>query len=164
MTGEANEQAVSKDDEEQVVVFRLDKEEYGVPIESVQEIVRVPETLTKVPKAPPFIEGVVNLRGTVLPVIDQRRRYELQAVERNDRQRIVVFVIDGMRTGFIVDSVTEVLKIPQAQIGPAPELSAHQAKLIERVANLEAQNRMILLLQVDQMLDKSEVSALTKVK
>lgn len=78
------------DDEEQVVVFRLDKEEFGVPIESVQEIVRVPDELTRV-KAPPFVEGVINLRGSVLPVIDQRRRLGLPTIERSDRQRIMVF-------------------------------------------------------------------------
>jgi len=98
-------------DDEQMVVFRLGKEEYGAPIESVQEIVRVPEELTRVPNAPPFVEGVINLRGSVLPVVDLRRRLGLQTVCRSDQQRVMVFLIDGMRTGFIVDSVTEVLRI-----------------------------------------------------
>ena len=75
--GEANILAGADDDEEQFVVFRLMNEEYGVPIDSVQEIVRVPEELTKVPKTPTFIEGVINLRGIVLPVVDQRRRFGL---------------------------------------------------------------------------------------
>ncbi len=103
------------DDDEQVVVFRLDKEEFGVPIESVQEIVRVPDELTHVPKAPAFVEGVINLRGTVLPVIDLRRRLGLPDVERSDRQRVMVFLIEGARTGFIVDSVAEVLKIHKSR-------------------------------------------------
>ena len=98
-------------DDEQMVVFRLGKEEYGAPIESVQEIVRVPEELTRVPNAPPFVEGVINLRGSVLPVVDLRQRLGLQTVCRSDQQRVMVFLIDGMRTGFIVDSVTEVLRI-----------------------------------------------------
>jgi purine-binding chemotaxis protein CheW len=134
------------DDEEQVVVFRLDKEEFGVPIESVQEIVRIPDALTHVPKAPPFVEGVINLRGSVLPVIDQRRRLGLPMVARNDRQRIMVFLLDGVRTGFIVDSVAEVLKIPKAAIEASPRLSLEQAQLIGRVANLERQHRMIQLI------------------
>jgi len=148
------------DEDEQMVVFRLAAEEYGVPIESVQEIVRVPEQLTHVPKAPSFIEGVINLRGTVLPVIDQRRRFDLPSLERNDRQRIMVFTLKGMRTGFIVDSVSEVLKIPHNSIEPAPKLSRETARLLRRVANLEKQKRMILLLDIDQLLDLEEMQAL----
>jgi purine-binding chemotaxis protein CheW len=148
------------DDEEQFVVFRLMNEEYGVPIDSVQEIVRVPEELTRVPKTPSFIEGVINLRGSVLPVVDQRRRFGLAANERNDRQRIMVFTIRDVRTGFIVDSVSEVMRISARFIGGAPKLSAEQQKLIRRVANLEAQKRMILLLDIDQLLNVKELGAL----
>lgn len=147
------------DDEEQFVAFRLMNEEYGVPIEAVQEIVRVPDELTKVPKTPDFIEGVVNLRGVVLPVVDQRRRFGLPAMDRNDRQRIMVYTIRGVRTGFIVDSVSEVMRIPASVIGPAPSLSEEQQRLIRRVANIEKQSRMILLLDVDQLLDVKELAA-----
>ncbi len=136
----------SSDDDEQVVVFRLDKEEFGVPIDSVQEIVRVPDELTHVPKAPPFVEGVINLRGAVLPVIDLRRRLGLPTVERSDRQRVMVFLIAGMRTGFIVDSVAEVLKIHKSAIEAAPRLSSEQGKLLARMANLEKQKRMVQLI------------------
>jgi purine-binding chemotaxis protein CheW len=135
------------DDEEQIVVFRLEAEEFGVPIASVQEIVRVPEQLTHVPKAPSYVEGVINLRGTVLPVIDQRLRLGMARAERSDRQRIMVFLLDGVRTGFIVDSVTEVLKVPLAAIEAAPHLSGEQARLIGRVANLNAQKRLIQLIE-----------------
>jgi purine-binding chemotaxis protein CheW len=153
--------ATSKnDDEEQFVVFRLLNEEYGVPIDSVQEIVRVPEELIRVPKTPDFIEGVINLRGSVLPVVDQRRRFGLPGIERNDRQRIMVFTIAGVRTGFIVDSVSEVMRIGARFIDGAPKLSVEQQKLIRRVANLEAQKRMILLLDVNQLLNVKEVDAL----
>ena len=152
----------SADDEEQFVVFRLLAEEYGVAIDSVQEIVRVPEQLTQIPRTPAFIEGVVNLRGTVLPVVDQRRRFGLPGCERSDRQRIMVFTINGTRTGFIVDSVSEVMRIPRAAIGRAPDLSEEQSRMIRRVANLEKQKRMILLLDVDQLLDKGEVADLAK--
>lgn len=147
------------DDEEQFVAFRLMNEEYGVPIDAVQEIVRVPDELTKVPKTPDFIEGVVNLRGVVLPVVDQRRRFGLPSMERTDRQRIMVYTIRGIRTGFIVDSVSEVMRIPASVIGPAPALSDEQQRLIRRVANIEKQKRMILLLDVDQLLDVKELAA-----
>jgi purine-binding chemotaxis protein CheW len=133
-----------------------------VPIDAVQEIVRVPDELTRVPKTPDFIEGVVNLRGVVLPVVDQRRRFGLPAIERNDRQRIMVYTIRGVRTGFIVDSVSEVMRIPASVIGPAPALSDEQQKLIRRVANIEKQKRMILLLDVDQLLDVKELAAVGK--
>jgi purine-binding chemotaxis protein CheW len=147
-------------EEEQFVVFRLAEEEYGAPIDSVQEIVRVPDTLTRLPKAPSFIKGVVNLRGAVLPVVDQRTRFNLDDMERNDRQRIMVFTINGVRTGFIVDSVSEVLKISRSAIGPTPVLSDEQARIISRVANLEKQKRMILLINVDHLLEKHEVTTL----
>jgi len=147
------------DDEEQFVAFRLMNEEFGVPIAAVQEIVRVPDELTRVPKTPDFIEGVVNLRGVVLPVVDQRRRFGLPAMERNDRQRIMVYTIRGLRTGFIVDSVSEVLRIPASAIGPAPALSEEQQRLVRRVANIERQQRMILLLDVEQLLDGGELAA-----
>ena len=150
------------DDDEQVVVFRLDKEEFGVPIDSVQEIVRVPETLTHVPKAPPFVEGVINLRGAVLPVIDLRRRLGLPTVERSDRQRVMVFLIEGVRTGFIVDSVAEVLKIHKAEIEMAPRMSAEQAKLLARMANLGKQKRMVQLIDPTHLIERQDLDGLAK--
>jgi purine-binding chemotaxis protein CheW len=148
-------------DDEQVVVFRLGAEEFGVPIESVQEIVRVPETLTHVPKAPAAVEGVINLRGTVLPVVDLRRRLGLETVARNDGQRIVVFLIHGVRTGFIVDAVAEVLKVPRTAIEPAPRLSAEQSTLLARMANLEKQKRMLQLIEPSHLLAEGELAGMT---
>jgi purine-binding chemotaxis protein CheW len=150
------------DDEEQFVVFRVMDEEYGIPIDAVQEIVRVPDELTRIPRTPAFIEGVINLRGVVLPVVDQRRRFGLPSIERNDRQRIMVFTVRGVRTGFIVDSVSGVMRIPARFIGATPNLSDEQRRLIRRVANLEAQKRMILLLEAAQLLNLGEIAALTK--
>jgi len=151
------------DDDEQVVIFRLDKEEFGAPIASVQEIVRVPEDLIRVPQAPSFVEGVINLRGTVLPVIDLRRRLGLEQVERTDRQRIMVFLIADVRTGFIVDQVAEVLKIPKAAIEPAPQLSRDQSRLLSRMANLEKQKRMVQLIDPPHLMEKKELRALAAV-
>jgi purine-binding chemotaxis protein CheW len=152
--------AAGVDDEEQLVVFRVMDEEYAVPIESVQEIVRVPDELVRIPNTPDFVEGVVNLRGAVLPVLDQRRRFGLPVAERNDGQRIVVFAVKGVRTGFIVDSVSQVMRVPGHLIGPAPELSEEQRRLIRRVVNLAEQKRMILMLEVDQLLDMGELDEL----
>jgi purine-binding chemotaxis protein CheW len=164
-TTEGAEMAAGKDggavsEEEQFVVFRLMNAEYGVAIADVQEIVRLPETIARVPRCPDFIEGVINLRGTVIPLVDQRRRFGLPAEARNDRQRVMVFTIRGVQTGFIVDSVSEVMRIGRAQIEDAPELSREQAQMIRRVANLAERQRMILLLESDRLLDGVELSAL----
>lgn len=152
--------AASTDDDAQVVIFRLGAEEFGVPIMSVQEIVRVPEVLTRVPKTPAFVEGVINLRGTVLPVIDQRSRLGLPTIERNDRQRIMVYTIGGLRTGFIVDSVAEVLRISSSDIEPAPELSAEQGRLIGQVAKLDGDRRLVMLIEPLQLLGSGDLEAL----
>jgi purine-binding chemotaxis protein CheW len=151
------------EDDEQVVVFRLDKEEFGVPIRSVQEIVRVPEELTRVPHAPRFVEGVINLRGSVLPVIDLRIRLGLDRVERSDRQRIMVFLLNGVRTGFVVDQVAEVLRISKHSIEPAPALSSEQGKLLSRMANLEKQKRMVQLLDPEHLVDNGHLSDLASI-
>jgi purine-binding chemotaxis protein CheW len=150
----------TRDDEEQVVVFLLGKEEFGVPIDSVQEIVRVAEQLTHVPKAPPAVEGVINLRGAVLPVMDLRRRLGLAQIERSDRQRIMVFLIHGARTGFIVDSVVEVLKIQKSNIEAAPRLSDEQTGLLSRMANLEKQKRMVQLIEPAHLIAQQDQAAL----
>lgn len=151
------------DDDVQVVIFRLGAEEFGVPIMSVQEIVRVPETLTRVPRTPAFVEGVINLRGTVLPVIDQRGRLGLPVIERNDSQRIMVYLLGGMRTGFIVDSVAEVLRIPRNLIVPAPMLSDEQSHLISRVANLQGDKRLVMLIDPAHLLQGREIQAVEQI-
>jgi purine-binding chemotaxis protein CheW len=124
--------------------------------------VRVPEVLTKVPKTPRFVEGVINLRGTVLPVIDQRSRLGMESIERNDRQRIMVYTLAGQRTGFIVDSVAEVLRISRSRIEPAPELSDEQGRLITQVAKLDNDRRLVMLIDPSQLLGAREVSAMSQ--
>jgi purine-binding chemotaxis protein CheW len=151
----------NNDDDTQVVIFRLGAEEFGVPIMSVQEIVRVPEVLTRVPKTPGFVEGVINLRGTVLPVIDQRTRLGMSAIERNDRQRIMVYLLAGMRTGFIVDSVAEVLRIPKTQITAAPNMSDEQNRLISQVAKLDGDKRLVMLIDPQHLLHGREMNAVS---
>ncbi len=150
----------SKHQEEQFVIFKLEEVEFGVPIASVQEIVRIPENLTSVPKAPEFIEGVINLRGTVLPVIDQRKRLGLSIVERSEYQRIMIFMVGGVKTGFIVDSVTEVLKISGSDIEKAPRLSDEQSQLLGRVANLDKQKRLIQLIDPEYLIEEQDRSLL----
>jgi purine-binding chemotaxis protein CheW len=150
--------AVATGEEQQFIVFRLDREEYAVPIAAVDEVTRRPDELTRVPKAPAFIEGVINLRGAVIPVVDQRRRFDLPAAPPSGRQRIIVITLDGLRAGFLVDAASELVKIPSSAISPAPELSDEQVRLISRVANL--QDRMILIVDAPQLLDRRELGLL----
>jgi len=151
-------------DDELLVVFRLDDEEYCVDIDAVQEIIRVPEALIRVPKTLDFVEGLVNLRGAVLPVVDLRSRLGIERCERDERQRIVVFVLDGVRTGFIVDAVAEVLKVPASTLEAAPELSEEQARLVSRVANLPTSDRMLMVLEPSELLVQEQVDALVPVQ
>ena len=159
----AAEEATATDEDVQVVIFRLGAEEFGVPIMSVQEIVRVPEGLTRVPKTPAFVEGVINLRGTVLPVVDQRTRLGLPQIARNDRQRIMVYLLGNLRTGFIVDSVAEVLRIPRQHIAPAPDLSPEQSQLIRRVAKLNGDRRLVMLIDPRYLLQASDMQAVEQI-
>ena len=107
----------------QLVSFNLGDEEFGVEILRVQEINRVMD-ITKIPKSPDFVDGVINLRGKVIPVINLRRRFGLEEREDDKNTRIVVVEIDAKTIGFIVDAVSEVLRIPSSTIEPPPPLVA----------------------------------------
>lgn len=149
-------------DEIQMVVYRLGDEEFGIDIHQVQEIIRVPEQLVKVPKAPASVEGVINLRGSVLPVVEMRRRFGLGSIARNDRQRILVLSVDDVRTGYIVDSVSEVLRVPEAALEVPPRLSPEADRLVGRVANFDGGKRMVLLLEAGALVEEGEARAATQ--
>jgi purine-binding chemotaxis protein CheW len=148
--------------DEQFVIFRLGDQEYGLPIHAVDEIARLPEHVTRLPKSPAFIDGVMNLRGIVVPIVDLRRRFEVASMSAASAQRILILALGGGKTGFMVDSVSEVLKVPGEAIRPAPEVSAEQMRLIGRIANFDAQGRMILLVDPAQLLDRVEADLLAK--
>ena len=150
------------EDDVQLVVFRLDGEEYGLPVEVVREITRVPERLSRVPRTPEWVEGLVNLRGSALPVLDMRARFGLPRAARSERQRILVLDLDGARTGFVTDSVTEVLSVPRALVEAAPRLEEAQARLKGRVVNLAEGGRMIVVLDPSALVDEGEREALAE--
>jgi len=133
------------------LVFRLGEEEFGLPIAAVAEVAAIPASLTRLPKTPDFLAGVVNLRGEVLPVIDQRRRFGLPEFTGNARRRRLI-VLRG--AGMIVDAVAEVLSAPAEAISPAPALAGETTSLVEAVLNLEG--RMILLLNPEALLTRTE--------
>lgn len=147
---------------EQFVVFQLGQEHYGLPIGSVVEVVALPEKLTSLPKAPKFIAGLMNLRGQVVPVIDQRRRFEAPSSGSSYKSRIVIVRIGAQTAGFVVDNVSEVLTAGADQLCSPPEIASQRSKVINRIANLELEGRIVLLLNPEELLDRVEQDMLTK--
>lgn len=161
MQDEGRDMAIAEDG--QFVVFQLGREEFGLQIESVQEIVRVPDQVVRIPEAPAWVEGVMNLRGVVLPVLDLRRKFGLPAGERTERQRILVCAIGGGRVGFIVDGVSEVRRIPKSAIQAAPAVAAGNTRIVEDVASLDQGRRLLFLIGSNRLLDEAETRKVREV-
>ncbi|MCX7795644.1 MAG: chemotaxis protein CheW [bacterium] len=140
-------------EERQLVVFSLLSEDYGIDIYKVQEIIQYRD-ITFVPKAPPFVKGVINLRGKIIPVIDLKERFNLQEKEITSDTRIIVVEISSQTVGLIVDSVTEVLRIPKDNIEPPPPVTTIGADFIEGVGKLD--ERLIIILDIDKILTREE--------
>jgi purine-binding chemotaxis protein CheW len=148
----------------QLVTFMLGAEEYGVPISQIQEIDRLSK-ITKVPKAARFVEGVTNLRGEVIPVLDTRKRFDLESIASDDRTRIIIVELGGVKTGLIVDSVREVLSLPKKDIAPPPDAihSAIDQRFISGIGKVDSGRRMVVLLDVEKILSKTEQAQLAEV-
>lgn len=142
------------DEQRQLVVFSVADEIYGVDIHQVKEIIRVPE-ITRVPRTPEFVEGVLNLRGSVIPVLDLRKRFGFPPGEANNDQRIVVLEMEDQTVGTIVDSVSEVLQIDAADIdSPSPYVVSVDSQYIAGIAKLK--EKLIILLDVNRVLSTEE--------
>ena len=138
----------------QVAAFKLLKEEYGVNILNVQEI-KVLTDITRVPFAPDYIKGVINLRGSVLPVIDLKRRIGLEDAPYTDAPRIIIMKIGEFSIGMIVDAVTEVLTISGRDINPAKDVSDSTSnRFVNSIGNIDA--RLIIMLNLDEIVDLPE--------
>jgi purine-binding chemotaxis protein CheW len=148
----------------QYVVFRLGDDEFALPIEAVQEVTRAPAKVSRVPKTPKFLEGVINLRGEVLPVVDQRRRFDMPPAADLESRRLIVLQTERHRAGVIVDSVSEVLRCAPDDIEEAPDLTGEATRLVTGVINLEAAGRMVLLLDPAELLTRTERSLLDAFK
>lgn len=142
----------------QVVGFRIGNETFGVRIGAVREIVRVPE-ITAVPNAPETIEGVINLRGKIIPVMDLRKRFGNASVEPDKRNRILVVELEKKLLGLIVNSASEVIKIPPSEIEPPGNVFAEgESNYVTGVGKLNG--RLIILLDIEKLLHRPEFKRL----
>jgi purine-binding chemotaxis protein CheW len=143
---------------DQMVTFRVGKELFGVPIHEVQEIVRVPE-VTMVPEMPSFVEGVINLRGRIVSIIDVNKRLRLGGGARTKASRILIVDVDKKVVGLLVDAVTEILRLPPDSIEPAPEIvTSVGSEYIMGVGKLPG--KLIILLELQKILKPEEIKRL----
>lgn len=146
----------------QLVTFKIGEEEFGVDILKVQEIIRM-MPITKVPNAPNFVEGVINLRGSVIPIIDMRKRFGMSANAHDAQTRITVMDLQGQVVGFVVDAVREVLRIKESTIEPPPAVvSGIGSEYLKGVGKLD--DRLLILLDLDKLLSEAEMGALATVQ
>lgn len=145
----------------QIVGFRVGQQSFGVPIAVIHEIVRVPE-ITAVPDSPNFVEGVINLRGKIVPVVDLRKRFGEKTVTRNKKNRILVSESEGKLVGLIVDAASEVLKISESEIDPPPQVLGHgELNYVTGLGKL--QGRLMILIDLNKTLQRGELRRLEEV-
>nr|WP_204518415.1 chemotaxis protein CheW [Brevibacillus fulvus] len=144
--------------EVKVIVFRLKDEEYGVEVEQVKSIEKF-EHITRVPRTPAFVKGVVNLRGVVTPIIDLRKRFGLEETEYTEATRIIIVAVGELEVGLIVDAANDVIDIPVNAVEPPPEVvGGVEAAYLRGVAKLE--KRLLILLNLDKVLNTDELKQL----
>ena len=147
--------------ERQLVVFDLNEEAYGVDIGAVREIIRMQE-ITRVPRAPEFIEGVINLRGKVIPVVDLRKRFGMPTKERDDENRIVVVDVDGNDIGMVVDAVTEVSRVSSTLIEPPSSvITTNDSDFLTGIVRTD--DKLIILLDIARVISASEARSMSDV-
>jgi purine-binding chemotaxis protein CheW len=140
----------------QLVTFEIGEEEFGIDILKVQEIIRT-MAITKVPNSPPHVEGVINLRGKVIPVIDLRSRFLMESRTHDNQTRIIVIDLHGTIVGFVVDGVSEVLRIQSSTVEPPPPVvSGIESEYIKGVGKLD--NRLLILLDLDKLIPIEELT------
>jgi purine-binding chemotaxis protein CheW len=145
----------------QLVSFNLDQEEYGVDVLKVREIIRMP-VVTRVPNTPYYVEGVINLRGKVVPIICMRKKFGLTESENDKQTRIMVMDMEGELMGFIVDAVSEVIRISGSEIQPSPAMVAGgiDQECIAGVINQA--DRLLVLLNLEKMFSRDEKNFFTR--
>ncbi|GGG12223.1 chemotaxis protein CheW [Paenibacillus abyssi] len=150
-------------EELKVIVFALANEEYGIEVDKVRTIERM-TPITRVPKTPAFIKGVINLRGVVVPVLDLRGRFGLSESEPTDNSRIIIVAVNDLEVGFIVDSANDVIDIDTDSIDSPPEvIGGIKAKYLRGVAKL-GENRLLIMLNLAEVLNKNEIIQLEQLE
>ncbi|MDD3718250.1 MAG: chemotaxis protein CheW [Actinomycetota bacterium] len=145
-------------DEIQLVVFSLGREEFAVEVTQVREIMRM-EEITRMPKSPDFVEGIINLRGQIIAVVELAKRLNLEAGERSGDTRIIVVEAEDIKVGMIVDSVSEVLRVSADAVEPSPTLATDVAAAYLRGV-VKQDNRLIILLDLTKVLSLQEMAGL----
>jgi len=156
-SGVVTREAGVGDDLCQFVTCRIGHEEFALDVLSVQEINRMVE-VTRVPKAPYFVEGVINLRGRIIPVLDLRRRFGLPPADQTDNSRIMVVLVRQRMVGLIVDEVIEVLRLQKSSIEPPPSVNTAGAEFTQGVGRID--NRLLIVLDLNRLLIPNEHAAL----
>jgi purine-binding chemotaxis protein CheW len=146
-------------EEIKVIVFRLVDEEYGVEVSQVRSIEKM-QSITRVPRTPSFVKGVINLRGVVTPIIDLKTRFSLGEEEYTDATRIIIVAVDDMEVGLIVDAANDVIDIATSSIEPPPGVvGGITATYLRGVAKLD--DRLLILLNLDKVLSNEEIQAMS---
>lgn len=143
------------------LTFSLGKESYGLEIKYVTEIIGI-QPITEIPDLPGYIRGIINLRGRIIPILDVRMRFQKEFREYNDRTCIIVIEIKGISVGLIVDSVAEVLSIPETHIVPPPDIRSTGNKYIKGIGTVGSEVK--LLLDCDKLLNDEDTDALGVIK
>lgn len=138
-----------------VIVFQLKDEEYGVEVDQVRSIERM-QHITRVPRTPDFVKGVINLRGVVTPIIELRNRFGIEEIETSDSTRIIIVAVGNMEVGLIVDAANDVVDIPNDVVEPPPQVvGGLEADYLRGVAKMD--KRLLILLNLDKVLNPKEL-------
>jgi purine-binding chemotaxis protein CheW len=145
----------------QVACFRLQEDLYAVDIMRIKEIIR-PQKLTPLPQSPAFVDGIINLRGAVIPVVDLRKRFDMPPRDLTISTRLLIVRLSGQTLGLVVDDVTEVVTIPVTDIKPPPAVS--DGLIVNHLLGVcLSGDNLVMLLDIDRLLTKNEVAALGEV-
>ena len=157
MNSTLTDDAHASDDLLQLVVFQLGGEEFGVEIMQVQEIIRMPE-ITRIPQSPEYVEGVINLRGKIIVVINLDTKFDLHSKELDDDSRIIIVEVGDNVVGMVVDSVSEVMRLASSSVEPAPEIISTKIKAdyLKGVGKLD--ERLLILLDLERVLNEDEMT------
>lgn len=156
MFGKTNAE-LSVADKKEFLTFKLGAEEFGLEILKVQEI-RSYDNVTRIPNAPSFMKGVINLRGTIVPILDMRMKFNLQSIEYNEFTVVIVLNFTGRTIGVIVDAVSDVIGLNDEEIRSAPEFSAiFSAEYLLGLASVD--QRMIILVDIEKLMTQQELAS-----